>query len=552
MTLSGPAITAGSSYDATGAAQQALEQHVPALVADRIATRIFAKDHTLWGPEAESESAVRLGWVEAATVSRALVPGILELRDALKAEGVTRIVLCGMGGSSLAPEVIAGTAGVELTVLDSTDPDQVRAALADRLAETAIVVSSKSGSTLETDSQRRIFEHAFTEAGIDAKSRIIIVTDPGSPLDKASREAGYRAVFNADPNVGGRYSALTAFGLVPSGLAGVDIQAFLDEAEEAAEILNDDAPENIGLALGAALGETTPLRNKIVIAEDGSGIVGFADWAEQLIAESTGKSGTGILPVVAGPAAPEVSSGAADVLVVRLVAADADVELGENEVAIAGGLATQMMVWEFATAVAGRLLGINPFDQPDVEAAKVAARGLLDAQPEPTPAAFTDGAIEVRGGDWLRGAHTAEEAVGALLGTLDDESYLSVQAYFDRLAFAELEGIRDQLAATSGRPVTFGWGPRFLHSTGQFHKGGPAIGVFLQVTAAPAEDLAIPERPFTFGELIAAQAAGDAQVLAGHGRPVLRLHLTDRAAGVAQLQKIIAAVAAQSATISDS
>ncbi|MET3708395.1 glucose-6-phosphate isomerase [Arthrobacter sp. UYEF6] len=539
------------SYDATGAAQQALEQHLPALVTDRIATRIFAKDHTLWGPDAEAESAVRLGWVEAATVSQALVPSILELRGALKADGVTRIVLCGMGGSSLAPEVIAATAGVELTVLDSTDPDQVRAVLADRLAETAIVVSSKSGSTLETDSQRRIFEHAFTEAGIDAKSRIIIVTDPGSPLDKDSREAGYRAVFNADPNVGGRYSALTAFGLVPSGLAGVDIQAFLDEAEEAAEILNEDAAENIGLALGAALGGTNPLRNKIVIAEDGSGIVGFADWAEQLIAESTGKLGTGVLPVVAGPTSPEVTSGAPDVLVVRLVAADADVELGNNEVAIAGGLATQMMVWEFATAVAGRLLGINPFDQPDVEAAKVAARGLLDAQPEPTPAAFVDGVIEVRGGDWLGDAATAEDAVNALLGTLAEDSYLSVQAYLDRLAFAELEGIRDPLAGVSRRPVTFGWGPRFLHSTGQFHKGGPAIGVFLQITAAPAEDLAIPDRPFTLGELISAQAAGDAQVLAGHGRPVLRLHLTDRAAGVAQLQEIIAAVAARLASVTE-
>ncbi|MFD5277719.1 glucose-6-phosphate isomerase [Pseudarthrobacter sp. NPDC058362] len=533
------------SYDATGAARKAAEQHLPALVEDRIATRIFAKDHTLWGPDAEAESAVRLGWVEAATVSQPLVPQILELRDALRAEGITRIVLCGMGGSSLAPEVMAGTAGVELTVLDSTDPDQVRAALADRLEQTAIVVSSKSGSTLETDSQRRIFEHAFNEAGLDAKSRIIIVTDPGSPLDKASRETGYRAVFNADPNVGGRYSALTAFGLVPSGLAGVDIQAFLDEAEEAAEILNEDAPENIGLALGAALGGTSPLRDKIVIAEDGSGIVGFADWAEQLIAESTGKLGTGVLPVVAGPASPEVGAGAPDVLVVRLVAADADVELGENEVAIAGGLPTQMMVWEFATAVAGRLLGINPFDQPDVEAAKVAARGLLDAQPEPSAAAFVDGAIEVRGGEWLDDAATTESAVAALLGTLGSDSYLSVQAYFDRLAFAPLEGIRDGLAAVTGRPVTFGWGPRFLHSTGQFHKGGPAVGVFLQVTAQAAEDLAIPDRPFTFGELIAAQAAGDAQVLEQHGRPVLRLHLTDRAAGVAQLQDIIFALTAR-------
>ncbi|MEO3933217.1 glucose-6-phosphate isomerase [Micrococcaceae bacterium Sec7.4] len=533
------------SYDATGAARLAHDQHLPALLADKVATRIFAKDATLWGPDAEAEASVRLGWVEAATVSQQLVADILALRDALRAEGVSRIVLCGMGGSSLAPEVIAGTAGVELTVLDSTDPEQVAAAFADRLNETAIVVSSKSGSTLETDSQRRIFEHAFTEAGLDAKSRIIIVTDPGSPLDKASREAGYRAVFNADPTVGGRYSALTAFGMVPCGLAGVDIQAFLDEAEEAAEVLNEDGEENIGLALGAALGGTNPLRNKIVIAEDGSGIKGFADWAEQLIAESTGKLGTGVLPVVAGPSSPEATLGAPDVLVIRLVAADADVELGENEVAIAGGLPTQMMTWEFATAVAGRLLGINPFDQPDVEAAKVAARGLLDAQPEPTPAAFTDGAIEVRGGDWLTGASTAAGAVSALLGELGPDSYLSVQAYFDRLAYAPLEGVRDQLAAVSGRPVTFGWGPRFLHSTGQFHKGGPAIGVFLQVTAAAAIDLAIPDRPFTFGELISAQAAGDAQVLSEHGRPVLRLHLTDRAAGVRQLQDLVSTLAGQ-------
>lgn len=537
------------SYDASGAAQQAIAQHIDGLVEEKIATRIFAKDHTLWGPDAESESAIRLGWVEAATVSQPLVDGILELRNALRAEGVSRIVLCGMGGSSLAPEVIAGTAGVELTVLDSTDPEQVSAALADRLAETAIVVSSKSGSTVETDSQRRVFEKAFNDAGIDAKSRIIIVTDPGSPLDKASREAGYRAVFNADPNVGGRFSALTAFGLVPCGLAGVDIQAFLDEAEEAAEILNEDSADNIGLALGIALGGTSPLRNKIVIAEDGSGIVGFADWAEQLIAESTGKLGTGVLPVVAGPDSPEALNGAEDVLVVRLVGADADVELRDNEVAIAGGLPSQMFLWEFSTAVAGRLLGINPFDQPDVEAAKVAARGLLDARPEPTPAAFTDGAVEVRGGEWLGTASTATEAVQALLGQLGTDGYLSVQAYLDRISHAPLEGIRDELAAVSGRPVTFGWGPRFLHSTGQFHKGGPAIGVFLQITAASSTDLDIPERPFTFGQLIAAQASGDAQVLEGHGRPVLRLHLTERAAGVAQLQEVVAALAAQASAL---
>ncbi|MDJ0314988.1 glucose-6-phosphate isomerase [Arthrobacter sp. H35-D1] len=535
------------AFAATGAAQEAGATHLMSLVADQVPSRIFAKDPTLWGADAEAESAVRLGWVEAPEVSAPLLAEIIALRDELRAEGINHIVLCGMGGSSLAPEVIAATAGVELGVLDSTDPDQVRAAVGDRLSTTAIVVSSKSGSTLETDSQRRIFEQEFTKAGIDAASRIIIVTDPGSPLDCAAREAGYRKVFNADPNVGGRYSGLTAFGLVPSGLAGVDIAALLDSAEEAAEMLRDDDVDNVGLRLGAALGGTAPLRNKIVIVDEGSGIVGFADWAEQLIAESTGKQGTGVLPVVAEPASPEVGAGAADVLVVRLVSGDADVELGENEVSIAGSLGAQMMVWEFATAVAGRLLGINPFDQPDVEAAKTAARGMLDATPAPTPALFTDGAIEVRTANhdagWLAGAATLAQALTVLAGALPADGYLSVQAYLDRLAHASMAEIRDGLAEATDRPVTFGWGPRFLHSTGQFHKGGPAVGVFLQVTGAAAQDLAIPQRPFSFGELIAAQAAGDAAVLADHGRPVLRLHMTDVAAGVAQLQTAVAALA---------
>jgi glucose-6-phosphate isomerase len=233
--------------------------------------------------------------------------------------------------------------------------------------------------------------------------------------------------------------------------------------------------------------------------------------------------------------------------VVRLVAGDADVELRENEVSIAGDLGAQMMVWEFATAVAGRLLGINPYDQPDVEAAKSAARGLLDATPVATDALFTDGAIEVRtaNGDagWLAGAETVAQAITALAGTLPGDGYLSVQVYLDRLANAALDQVRDELAGITSRPVTFGWGPRFLHSTGQFHKGGPAVGVFLQVTGEAHQDLAIPERPFTFGELIAAQAAGDAAVLADHGRPVLRLHLTDVAAGVAQLKTVVADLA---------
>ncbi|EMY35921.1 glucose-6-phosphate isomerase [Arthrobacter crystallopoietes BAB-32] len=531
------------SIQASGAAREAIEQHVPALVEDKVASRIAAKDYTLWGPDAEQEAGIRLGWVEAATVSRPLVPQILKLRDELRAEGVNRVVLAGMGGSSLAPEVISNTAGVELTVLDSTDPQQVRTALAERLDETVLVVSSKSGSTVETDSQRRVFEQAFTEAGLDAAARIIVVTDPGSPMDSSAREAGYRAVFNADPNVGGRYSALTAFGLVPSGLAGVDIEALLDDAEEAAEILSDDDPDNIALALGAVLGGTDPLRDKIVIMDEGSGIVGFADWAEQLIAESTGKLGTGVLPVVVGEDAPEASFDAPDVLIVRLVSAEAELELDGNQVAVSGTLGSQLLLWEAATAVAGRLLGINPFDQPDVEAAKSAARGLLDARPETPAPQAVDQAVEIRAnGEWLGTADTVEGAIRALLGTLGRDGYLSVQAYLDRFGQAELEQLRPRLAEAAQRPVTFGWGPRFLHSTGQFHKGGPTVGVYLQITGAAVEDLAIPDRPFTFGELISAQAAGDAQVLAEHGRPVLRLHLRDRQAGAAQLVQAVAAL----------
>ncbi len=526
---------------ASGAAAAAIDAAVPALVKDKVASRLMAKDSTLWGPDAESEAAIRLGWIDLFDESRALVPQIARLREELAAEGVSRFVLCGMGGSSLAPEVITRTAGVDLVVLDSTDPDAVRRAVEERLSETAIVVSSKSGSTVETDSQRRAFEQAFTDAGIDARSRIIIVTDPGSPLDGSAREAGYRQVFNANPQVGGRYSALTAFGLVPSGLAGADIEALVTDAEDAAEFLGEDGPDNAGLRLGAVLGGTTPLRDKIVFADAGSGLPGFADWAEQLIAESTGKLETGLLPVVASIDAPEVAGGADDVVPVLLAGSDPEVAGdGQTRAVVSGSLGSQMFVWEFATAVAGRLLGINPFDQPDVEAAKKAARGLLDAQPDPVPANFVDGAIEVRGpAELLGSATTVGDALQALLAQLGPAGYLSIQAYLDRQAQAPLEGIRSPLAALTGRPVTFGWGPRFLHSTGQFHKGGPATGVYLQLTGAPGSDFEIPGLPFTFGELISAQSAGDAQVLADHGRPVVRLHLSDRAAGLTQLTGVI-------------
>ncbi|HEU5240591.1 MAG TPA: glucose-6-phosphate isomerase, partial [Ornithinibacter sp.] len=392
---------------ATGAAADAVAARVPTLVDDRVASRLFAKDHTLWGAQAEAEAAKRLAWTGLHRTSRHLVGEVAALRDELAQLGYDRVVLCGMGGSSLAPEVICATAGVPVVVLDSSDPDVVRGALTD-LDRTVVVVSSKSGSTVETDSQRRAFEQAFRDAGIDPTTRLVVVTDPGSPLDRQARDAGFRVV-NADPDVGGRYSALTAFGLVPSGLAGADIEALLDDAEAVADLLAADDDANPALRLGAAMAGTEPLRDKLVLVDAGTENVGFGAWAEQLIAESTGKDGTGILPVVA--IGDEPADLYDDGTVVRLVASDGDDTLDEvssgtaaSLVTVAGPLGAQLLLWEAATAVAGRLLGINPFDQPDVESAKAAARELLEAGigtgDDP---AFTDGAVEVRalGGDWL-------------------------------------------------------------------------------------------------------------------------------------------------------
>ena len=525
----------------TGAAAEAVDRVVPQLVADMVASGITTFDASLWGADAEEESATRLGWVQAVAISEALVPEITALRDKLRADGVDHIVLGGMGGSSLAPELITQTAGVGLTVLDSTDPGQILSALRDRLESSALVISSKSGSTVETDSQKRVYERAFREAGIDPVDRIIIVTDPGSPLDIAARSDGYR-VFNADPNVGGRYSALTAFGLVPSGLAGVDIQHLLDDADSISLRLALDTPDNPGLVLGAAIAGTLPLKDKLGIVSDGTYIVGFADWAEQLIAESTGKLGRGLLPVVLEIDAPELGEDLADLQVVRLVHdRRATEEVIEGEIEISGTLGAQILVWEFATAVAGRLLGINPFDQPDVESAKIATRGLLDSRPEPSAPAFVADGVEVRGTPGVvDGTDSLRGAVDALLAQVGPGDYLSVQAYVDRVAYPQLAELRSMLAARVKRPVTFGWGPRFLHSTGQFHKGGPATGVFLQITTRESVDLDIPDRPFTFGQLIEAQAAGDASVLAEKGRPVLTLTLGDPANTVAALLSAIA------------
>lgn len=505
------------------------------LVDDKVASRLADRDHTLWGEAAEDESSKRLGWVGLSTASRSMISDIAQLEVELREKQIYRIVLCGMGGSSLAPEVICESDDVELVVLDSSDPDFVRTAIEHKLEETAVVVSSKSGGTVETDSQRRAFEKAFTDAGIDPAQRIIVVTDPGSPLERSAREAGYR-VFLADPQVGGRYSAMTAFGLVPSGLAGANVAELLDEAEAIRPALETDSVDNPGLRLGALLGVANLAgADKLALANVGAPYAGFGDWVEQLVAESTGKDGKGILPVVVESIdSPNFTPSTPDEVLVAFGPGHAE---RADKIKPASGwgatidapLGAQMLLWEYATAVAGRIIGINPFDQPDVESAKAAAREMLDGggnTPEPV---FTDGPVAVYASEgWLpEGTSTTAAAVEALLSHLDGEhGYVAVQAYLDRHRDARLAGVRDTLAVRTGRPVTFGWGPRFLHSTGQYHKGGPDTGLYLQITGQPEADLAVPDRPFTFHEFLTAQAVGDGRVLAEKGRPVLRLHVS--------------------------
>ncbi len=537
---------AGLSVTATGPEHETTRSE---LIADRVPERLAAKDPTLWGPAAESEAKVRLGWVDTFKRSRQLLGRLRALADELAAEGVDHVVLAGMGGSSLAPEVITRTLGKPLTVLDTTDPGQVARALADRLERTVLVVSSKSGSTVETDSHRRAYAQAFAAAGIDPGSRLVVVTDPGSPLAETAAEEGAREVFLADPDVGGRYSALTAFGLVPSALAGVDVAELLDQAEELARHAHADQ-HNPGFALGAVLGAAARDGHAtLAVADDCSGITGLGDWIEQLVAESTGKDGKGILPVVLehpdAPGAPAASDapGAGSSTLLATVGGARSTEQGATRVvpgvAVNGPLGAQFLAWEQATAVASHVLGIDPFNQPNVTESKQNTNRLLAAGLPASTLSFVAGPIEARLGAGLS-AGSLSETLAELLGAVEPAGYLAVMAYLDRFADADLAELRPLLAEAllakgTPAPVTYGWGPRFLHSTGQYHKGGPQTGVFLQITGAVEEDLAVPGKPYSFGQLQAAQAAGDLQALAERDRPIVRLHLTDRKAGIAAL-----------------
>jgi glucose-6-phosphate isomerase len=462
------------------------------------------------------------------------MPELMALSADLKAQGLSRIVLCGMGGSSLAPEVIANSAGANLVVLDSTDPSQIQQALSGDLNKTVVVVSSKSGSTVETDSQKRSFEAAFEALGIEKTDRIIVVTDPDSPMHVHALKDGYR-VFLADPMVGGRYSALTAFGVVPSLLAGVDVEALLQSAISASKLLGEDLDSNPGLILGAALARTAGAKNfkdKLGFVPDGTKIEGFGDWVEQLIAESTGKDGKGVLPIVLDSDSHEVFSEAHDTLLIGLAA---DASSSSFDLAVSGELGELLLLWEVATVVASRLLGVNPFDQPDVESAKIAARAALDSPGEGLSLGVLDEGVEISSFGYELSSSKLADCLAGLIDSASPDSYLSIHCYLNRENHASATELRELVAQRANRPTTFGWGPRFLHSTGQYHKGGPKQGVFIQIVSGDSSDQQIPGRQFGYRRLIDSQASGDAKVLAAGGSRVLVLRLLEIDTGIKAL-----------------
>jgi transaldolase / glucose-6-phosphate isomerase len=504
--------------------EPAIAKRVEQARSEQVASRLWKHDESLWGGPGVPEIANRLGWL---TISEKMLEHAGELREfveQVRSEGFTDAVLLGMGGSSLGPEVIRRSYGeipdgLRLQVLDSTDPGAVQEVERSLdLEKTLFIVSSKSGGTIETISQMRYF---YERSGGDGR-RFVAITDPGSGLVDLARERGFRRVFENDPDIGGRYSVLSYFGLVPAALMGVNVEALLHRAQVAEQNCTsfDQSSSNSGLWMGTVMGELALQgRDKLtfVVSEP---ISSFGLWVEQLIAESTGKEGKGILPVADEPVGGPDAYGDDRVFAYLRNADEPDAELDEKMQALARAgqpvitLATHgpsdlgrlFFFAEFATAVAGWALGINPFDQPNVQEAKDNTARVLEAGDLP----------EVDSGD-----------LDELLGKAAPPHYVAIMGYvkpseaFDDAVGELRQRIRGQTKATT----TFGYGPRFLHSTGQLHKGGPPTGLFLQLVHDGDEDAEIPEAGYSFRHLKNAQAIGDLQTLRDHDLPAVQVRL---------------------------
>lgn len=542
------------------------------MAADGAVTRLWKRDHALWKPDPE-EIADRLGWLDSAATMPASFGELEAVAEDVRAAGYTHALLLGMGGSSLAPEVFRKVFGVadgylDLAVLDSTNPEAVLAC-AERLdpRHTLYIPATKSGGTVETLSFLKYFyRRAAAALGAGASEHFAAITDPGSGLADLAAELGFRHTFLNDPDIGGRYSALSMFGLVPARLVGVDVDLLLQRARAAAAectVVADNPAAELGAVMSAAFATG---RDKITLIMSPA-ISPFGAWVEQLVAESTGKEGKGVLPVDGEPVGAPEAYGPDRIFAYLRLQGDDDLDAPVAALAAAGhpvarldledlyDLGGQFLLWEIATALAGYALGINPFDQPDVEAAKALARSMTEAYlrngglPAAEPA-LTEWGVSVFG---KTGAATLAGALRGLLSTAAGHTprpYVAVQAYLRPSADvdAALARLRLALRDRLHLATTVGYGPRFLHSTGQLHKGDGGHGLFLQLTADSDRDTDIPDgaagdaSSMTFGVLVAAQAQGDGQALLEAGRRVLRLHLgSDVSGGLQRLQEAVAA-----------
>jgi glucose-6-phosphate isomerase len=557
---------------ALGKLEQRTDQAIQAAAAEDVVKRIWRKDATLWKDDEASQKVIRnaLGWLTVPDEMIGVVDELTEFAELIRQRGFQTVMVCGMGGSSLCPEVFARTFGrqpdyPELLVLDSTDPD----VLADLLKRIDIqkclfVIASKSGSTTEPNTFYKFWYDQLSKQTDSPGANFVAITDPGSPMVETAAKLSFQRTFLNQADIGGRYSALSYFGMVPAALMGIDVRKFLSNAKEAEQSCAPVMPpaKNPALQLGIIIGEAANSgRDKLTFVIEKS-IATLGLWIEQLIAESTGKEGKGILPV-AGEELGDVSEYSTDRLFVSISIDEPSPETSAklSELNRAGhpviyrklsdlyGLGAEFFAWEFATACAGWSLGINPFDQPNVQESKDATKELLStfvnhgSLPEQNKL-VADELITIYAestADNLSAMSTLQ-AIRSLLASVKTGNYIALLNYTEETPAIdeELQKIRITLRDATKCATTVGYGPRFLHSTGQLHKGGPDTGVFFQITANDTVDFAVPGEPYTFSILKQAQALGDFRSLAKRGRRAIRVDVgNDTLKGLARLKDLI-------------
>jgi transaldolase/glucose-6-phosphate isomerase len=529
---------------------------------NEVVKRIWQKDATLWKSDPDNIKIINssLGWLTVADEMIGVIDSLVEFSETVRSRGFQHVMVCGMGGSSLCPEVLARTFGrqpgfPELLVLDSTDPDVI-AALKERidLERCLFIIASKSGSTTEPNVFFKFWYEEVSKLKENPGDNFIAITDPGSPLVETAKDLKFQRTFLNQSDIGGRYSALSYFGMVPAALMGLDVHRLLEGARQAAQ--SNEAAVELGVTMGdnAAAG-----RDKLTLVIDRS-LETLGLWIEQLIAESTGKEGTGILPVNGEPlGTPDVYGN--DRLFVSISLGGVSERTQLEALAAAGhnvvyrelndlyDLGAEFFVWEFATAVAGWRLGINPFDQPNVQEAKDATKELLTAftrrgHLDPRNAVASDESIAIYGADDAEKAESVAEVLRDHLATIKPGDYIAFLNYIEETPEIDrqFQELRTQLRDNTRCATTVGYGPRFLHSTGQLHKGGPDTGVFFQIIANDAVDFAIPGEPYTFTILKQAQALGDFRALVKRGRRVIGIDLGDNTLNaLARLRAVLAA-----------